>query len=78
MNKRKMLEQAVCNELCSMLSPGKDPYVPKKKQANIIMFVGLQGCRHFLPRRFLPLLFGFGLLRRLRLRHVQDGPAHWR
>jgi len=44
MNKRKMLEQAVCNELCSMLSPGKDPYVPKKKQANIIMFVGLQGC----------------------------------
>mmetsp|Transcript_50913 Transcript_50913/g.84376 ORF Transcript_50913/g.84376 Transcript_50913/m.84376 type:complete len:488 (+) Transcript_50913:70-1533(+) len=44
MNKRKLLEQAVCNELCSMLSPGKDPYVPKKKQANIIMFVGLQGC----------------------------------
>lgn len=44
MNKRKLLEQAVCNELCSMLNPGKDPYVPKKKQANIIMFVGLQGC----------------------------------
>jgi signal recognition particle subunit SRP54 len=43
MNKRKMLEQAVCNELCSMLDPGKEPYAPKKKQANVIMFVGLQG-----------------------------------
>ena len=44
LNKRKMLEQAVCNELCSMLDPGKEPYTPKKKQANVIMFVGLQGC----------------------------------
>lgn len=44
LNKRKMLEQAVCNELCSMLDPGKEPYQPKKKQANVIMFVGLQGC----------------------------------
>ena len=44
MNKRKLLEQAVCNELCSMLDPGKEPYTPKKKQANVIMFVGLQGC----------------------------------
>ena len=44
LNKRKMLEQAVCNELCSMLDPGKEPYAPKKKQANVIMFVGLQGC----------------------------------
>jgi len=44
MNKRKLLEQAVCNELCKMLNPGKEPYVPKKKQPNVIMFVGLQGC----------------------------------
>jgi signal recognition particle subunit SRP54 len=44
LNKRKMLEQAVCNELCAMLDPGKEPYVPKKKQPNVIMFVGLQGC----------------------------------
>lgn len=44
MNKRKMLERAVCDELCSMLHPGKEPYAPKKKQANVIMFVGLQGC----------------------------------
>ena len=44
LNKRKMLEQAVCNELCSMLDPGREPYQPRKKQPNVIMFVGLQGC----------------------------------
>ena len=33
LNKRKMLEQAVCNELCSMLDPGKQPYQPAKKKA---------------------------------------------
>ena len=42
LNKRKMLEQAVCNELCSMLDPGREPYVPQKKKPNVIMFVGLQ------------------------------------
>ena len=41
-NKRKVLEQSVINELCSMIDPGKLPYVPRKKQANVIMFVGLQ------------------------------------
>ena len=44
LNKRKMLEQAVCNELCAMLDPGKEPYSPQKKKPNVIMFVGLQGC----------------------------------
>ena len=43
-NKRKVLEQSVINELCSMLDPGRLPYAPRKKQANVIMFVGLQGC----------------------------------
>jgi len=43
-NKRKVLEQSVVNELCSMLHPDIDPYEPKKKQPNVIMFVGLQGC----------------------------------
>ena len=42
LNKRKMLEQAVCNELWNMLDPQKEPYQPKKKQPNVIMFVGLQ------------------------------------
>ena len=40
LNKRKMLERAVCDELCSMLDPGREPYVPQKKKANVIMFVG--------------------------------------
>ena len=31
------------NELSSMLDPGKQPFVPKKGQPNVIMFVGLQG-----------------------------------
>ena len=44
LNKRKMLEQAVCNELCNMLDPSMEPYQPKKKQPNVIMFVGLQAC----------------------------------
>ena len=43
-NKRKVLEQSVVNELCSMLTPTVEPYEPKKKQPNVIMFVGLQGC----------------------------------
>ncbi len=31
------------SELSNMLDPGKEPFVPKKGQTNIIMFVGLQG-----------------------------------
>ena len=31
------------NELSNMLDAGKEPYAPKKGQANVIMFVGLQG-----------------------------------
>eukprot|EP00850_Spirogloea_muscicola_P011802 SM000074S21712 [mRNA] locus=s74:544667:547799:+ [translate_table: standard] len=42
-NKRKIIQQAVFNELCSMLDPGTSPYQPKKKQPSIVMFVGLQG-----------------------------------
>ncbi len=35
--------QAVFEELCEMLNPGKAPYQPKKGKPNVIMFVGLQG-----------------------------------
>jgi signal recognition particle GTPase len=35
--------QAVFNELCNMLDPGKAAFVPKKGKPNVIMFVGLQG-----------------------------------
>jgi signal recognition particle subunit SRP54 len=42
-NKPKIIQQAVFNELCSMLYPGKPAFVPKKGKPNVIMFVGLQG-----------------------------------
>ena len=42
-NKRKLIQKAVFNELVSMLSPGREPFKPKKGQPNVIMFVGLQG-----------------------------------
>ncbi|KAH9332010.1 hypothetical protein KI387_004118, partial [Taxus chinensis] len=42
-NKRRIIQQAIFNELCNMLDPGKPSYAPKKGKPNIIMFVGLQG-----------------------------------
>eukprot|EP00898_Chlorokybus_atmophyticus_P004004 jgi/Chlat1/4604/Chrsp290S04347 len=42
-NKRRLIEKAVFNELCSMLDADVKPYVPKKGQPNVVMFVGLQG-----------------------------------
>lgn len=35
--------QAVFNELCNILNPGKLAFVPKKGKSNVIMFFGLQG-----------------------------------
>eukprot|EP00741_Cyanophora_paradoxa_P020412 tig00021254_g19703.t1 len=42
-NKRKLIQKAVFDELCAMLDPGKKPYQPKKGRPNIVVFVGLQG-----------------------------------
>eukprot|EP00249_Psilotum_nudum_P023593 c28933_g1_i3 orf=421-1902(-) len=42
-NKRRIMQQAVFNELCNLLDPGKPVYVPKKGKKSVIMFVGLQG-----------------------------------
>ncbi|WJX70063.1 signal-recognition-particle GTPase [Trifolium repens] len=42
-NKRKIIQQAVFNELCKMLDPGKSSFVPKKGKSSVVMFVGLQG-----------------------------------
>uniref|UniRef100_A0A0C9QP52 Signal recognition particle 54 kDa protein n=1 Tax=Wollemia nobilis TaxID=56998 RepID=A0A0C9QP52_9CONI len=42
-NKRRIIQQAIFNELCKMMDPGKTPYTPKKGKPNVIMFVGLQG-----------------------------------
>lgn len=43
LNKRKIIKQAVFDELCELLDPGAKPYKPVKGKSNVIMFVGLQG-----------------------------------
>jgi len=42
-NKRKMIQGAVVDELCALLDSGRDPVPLKKGKPNVIMFVGLQG-----------------------------------
>ncbi|CAG8624520.1 10201_t:CDS:10 [Acaulospora morrowiae] len=42
-NKRKVIQKAVLDELCRLVEPGVEPFKPKKGACNIIMFVGLQG-----------------------------------
>lgn len=42
-NKRRIIQQAVFNELCNILDPGKPAFTPKKGKASVVMFVGLQG-----------------------------------
>ncbi|CAL9215103.1 unnamed protein product [Arabidopsis halleri] len=42
-NKRLIIEQAIFNELCRMLDPGKPAFAPKKAKPSVVMFVGLQG-----------------------------------
>merc|ERR1719394_1353702 len=42
-NKRKIIQQAVFQELVKLVDPGVKPHVPVKGQANVIMMVGLQG-----------------------------------
>lgn len=42
-NKRKLIQKAVFDELCSMLNPGTKPALIKRGKPNVVMFVGLQG-----------------------------------
>ncbi|KAG2729340.1 hypothetical protein I3843_01G241000 [Carya illinoinensis] len=42
-NKRRIIQQAIFNELCKILDPGKPSFTPKKGKASVVMFVGLQG-----------------------------------
>ncbi|RUS22605.1 hypothetical protein BC937DRAFT_88242, partial [Endogone sp. FLAS-F59071] len=42
-NKRKIIQKAVMDELCKLVDPGAEPYKPVKNKPNVIMFVGLQG-----------------------------------
>lgn len=43
LNKRKLIQKAVFDELCAMLDPGTKPAELKRGRPNIVMFVGLQG-----------------------------------
>jgi signal recognition particle subunit SRP54 len=43
LNKRKIIQQAVFDELCALVDPGQKPYKLVKGKPNVIMFVGLQG-----------------------------------
>ncbi|OMJ14305.1 Signal recognition particle 54 kDa protein [Smittium culicis] len=42
-NKKKIIQNAVFDELCNLVDPGKQAWQPKKKAFNVIMTVGLQG-----------------------------------
>ena len=42
-NKARVIERAVVDELVRMLDAGREPFKPKKGKANVVMFVGLQG-----------------------------------
>ncbi len=43
LNKRKIIQSTVFNELCSLIDPGVPVWQPQKGRSNVIMFVGLQG-----------------------------------
>ncbi|KAL6080529.1 Signal recognition particle [Balamuthia mandrillaris] len=43
LNKRRIIQTAVFDELCALVDPGVEPYKPVKGKPNVIMFVGLQG-----------------------------------
>uniref|UniRef100_A0A6N2L3H3 SRP54-type proteins GTP-binding domain-containing protein n=1 Tax=Salix viminalis TaxID=40686 RepID=A0A6N2L3H3_SALVM len=41
-NKRRIIQQAISNELCKILDTGKPSFTPKKGKTSVVMFVGLQ------------------------------------
>lgn len=43
LNKRKIIKQAVFDNLIELLDPGVKPFKPAKGKSNVLMFVGLQG-----------------------------------
>jgi signal recognition particle subunit SRP54 len=43
LNKRRIIQSTVFNELCSLIDPGVAVWQPTKGKNNVIMFVGLQG-----------------------------------
>ncbi|KAL1839103.1 hypothetical protein VTJ49DRAFT_1871 [Mycothermus thermophilus] len=61
-NKKRLIQKAVFDELVRLVDPHAEPFKPKKGKANVIMFVGLQGAgktttctklaRHYQSRGF--------------------------
>jgi len=61
-NKKRLIQKAVYDELVKLVDPHAEPFKPKKGKANVIMFVGLQGsgktttctklARHYQTRGF--------------------------
>eukprot|EP00002_Diphylleia_rotans_P029823 TRINITY_DN6090_c0_g2_i3.p1 TRINITY_DN6090_c0_g2~~TRINITY_DN6090_c0_g2_i3.p1 ORF type:complete len:386 (+),score=97.15 TRINITY_DN6090_c0_g2_i3:51-1208(+) len=43
LDKRRVIQKAVVDELCKMLDPGTKPFQHKKGKQSVVMFVGLQG-----------------------------------
>ena len=42
-NKKRLIQKAVFDELVRLVDPHAEPFKPKKGKSNVIMFVGLQG-----------------------------------
>lgn len=42
-NKRRLIQKCVFQELIKLVDPQVKPFVPQKGKTNVIMFVGLQG-----------------------------------
>lgn len=42
-NKRRLIQRTVFNELLKLVDPGVTAFTPTKGKPNVIMFVGLQG-----------------------------------
>lgn len=42
-NKKRLIQKAVFDELCALVDSNNEPYKPKRGKSNVIMFVGLQG-----------------------------------
>ncbi|KAL7274347.1 Signal recognition particle [Rhizina undulata] len=61
-NKKRLIQKAVFDELVKLVDPHSEPFKPKKGRSNVIMFVGLQGsgktttctklARHYQARGF--------------------------
>ncbi|KAL0219053.1 hypothetical protein P9112_004706 [Eukaryota sp. TZLM1-RC] len=42
-NRRRLIQKAVVDEMIKLVDPGTAPFTPTKGRSNVIMFVGLQG-----------------------------------